>query len=109
MQYDDTGPQVQWRVKAGDPIVKTWDVYVDGVLYNVSGATATGRISESEGGATVATLVMSNPTSTSVKAKYGAGLNTPGVTYWWAIRLILADGATAWRGQGPFIVEPAGV
>ena len=105
--YDDTGPVVPWRVKAGDPIVKTWTVTVDNVPLTVSGATATGRVSESEGGATVQAFTVTYPSASSVKVSYPAGL-TAG-KYWWALRVLMADGVTVYRGQGPLVVEPAGI
>ena len=39
-RYDDTGPEVDWFVKVGDPIVKTWLITdEDGAAVNVSAAT----------------------------------------------------------------------
>jgi hypothetical protein len=39
---------------------------------------------------------------------FSAGLPTAG-TYWWAIRVLMSDGETVYRGQGPLIVEAKGV
>lgn len=107
--YDDTGADVPWRVKAGDPIVKTWTVTVAGVAANLTGATLTGAIRTREDSTLlpVATFTMTGPTSSQVRAAYTPGIAEPGV-YWWAIRVALPSGQV-WRGQGPFVVEPAGV
>jgi hypothetical protein len=54
---------------------------------------------------------MSKPSvtgSNAVKALFSAGLPTAG-TYWWAIRVLMSDGETVYRGQGPLIVETKGV
>lgn len=112
--YDDTGPEVDWFVKAGDPIVKTWLVTDDnGDPVDVSGATLTGAIRTAEDHTLTATasFTMSKPTVTddnAVKALYSAGLSSTG-TYWWAIKVAMADGETVYRGQGRLIIEARGV
>jgi len=107
--YDDTGADVPWRVKAGDPIAKTWTVTVAGSPANLTGATLTGAIRTREDSSltATATFTMTLPTSSQVRAVYAAGIAEPG-SYWWAIRVALPSGEV-WRGQGPFIVESAGV
>lgn len=107
-RYDDSGPEVPWNVKAGDPIVQTWAVTDtnSGAAITVSGATATGKITDIEGSATLYSLTMTYPTASSVKAKYAAGISTPG-RYWWSIRVLMADGETVYRGQGLLTVEAA--
>jgi hypothetical protein len=113
-RYDDTGPEVDWFVKIGDPIVKTWLVTdEDGAAVNVSAATLTGAIRASEDStlSATATFTMSKPSvtgSNAVKALFSAGLPTAG-TYWWAIRVLMSDGETVYRGQGQLIVEAKGV
>jgi hypothetical protein len=113
-RYDDTGPEVEWFVKAGDPIVKTWLVTDEaGVAVDVSAATLTGAIRTSEDSTLTATgtFTMSKPTVTddnAVKALLSAGLSSPG-SYWWAIKVAMSDGETVYRGQGPLIVEAKGV
>jgi hypothetical protein len=116
--YDDTGGGAEWRVKAGDPIAKTWlvtekdDAGVE-VAVDVSGATLTGAIRRLEDSTStaVATFTMSKPAvsgSNAVKALVAAGIAAPG-PYFWAIKVAMGDGETVHRGQGPFIVEPAAV
>ena len=108
-KYDDSGPVVPWVVKAGDPIVKTWTVTVAGSAANLSGATITGAVTTKEaGGTSAATPTMTSPSAGKVKFKVAGGISTPGV-YWWSVRVLLADGETVWRGQGPLNVEAAGV
>ena len=113
-RYDDTGPEVEWFVKVGDPIVKTWLVTDDsGVAVDVSGATLTGAIRTSEDSTltATATFTMSKPAvadDNAVKALLSSGLSTAG-PYWWAIKVAMADGETVYRGQGPLIVEAKGV
>lgn len=109
-EYDDSGPVVPWTVKAGDPIVKTWTVTVAGSTADLTGATLTGyiRTAENAGGSPAYTFTMSSPSAGKVKAKLSSGIATTG-RYWWAIKVALANGETVWRGQGPLIVEPAGV
>jgi hypothetical protein len=107
--YDDTGADVPWRVKAGDPIVKVWTVTVAGVAANLTGATLTGAIRTREDSSldAVGSFTMTLPASGQVRAAYAAGISEPG-TYWWAIRVALPSGEV-WRGQGPLYVESAGV
>lgn len=107
--YDDTGAEVPWRVKAGDPIVKVWTVTVAGTTANLTGATLTGAIRTREDSTLTptASFTMTLPAAGQVRAAYAAGIATPG-SYWWAIRVALPSGEV-WRGQGPLIVEPAGV
>lgn len=112
VRYDDTGPEVEWFVKANDPIVKTWLLTDDNGPVDVSGATLTGaiRATEDHTETAVATFTMSKPTVTddnAVKALYSAGLAAG--TYWWAIKVAMSDGETVLRGQGPLIVEARGV
>jgi hypothetical protein len=111
--YDDTGGVAAWRVKAGDPIVKTWLVTEDTTAVNVSAATLTGAIRRIEDSTStaVATFTMSKPTVTdnnAVKALLSAGIDTPG-TYFWAIKVAMSDSETVYRGQGPLVVEAKGV
>lgn len=116
VRYDDTGPDdVEWFVKIGDPIVKTWLVTNadTGAAVDVSGATLSGaiRTTEDHTVTATATFTMSKPTVTddnAVKALYSAGLSTAG-SYWWAIKVAMADGETVYRGQGRLIVEAKGV
>lgn len=111
VRYDHTGDDdVEWFVKAGDPIVETW-LLTDpdtGSAIDVSGATLSGVVlPERDGTATpAATFTMSKPSvtgSNAVKAKYAAGL-TAG-RYWWAIKVAMSDGETVYRGEGPLVVE----
>lgn len=112
--YDDSGGEVDWYVKAGDPIVKTWLITDDdGAAVDVSAATLTGAIRTSEDSTLTATgtFTMSKPSVTgnnAVKALLSAGVSTPG-TYWWAIKVAMSDAETVYRGQGRLIVEPRGV
>lgn len=115
MAYDDSGPEVDWYVKAGDPVTKTWDITDSdtGAAVDISGATLTGaiRTSEDHTVTATATFTMSKPSvsgNNRVKALLSAGVATPG-TYWWAIKVAMADGETVYRGQGRLIVEPRGV
>lgn len=114
VRYDDSGPEVEWFVKLGDPIVKTWLVTdEDGAAVDVSGATLTGAIRTAEDSTltATATFTMSKPSvsgNNAVKALLSAGLSTVG-TYWWSIKVAMADGETVYRGQGPLIVEAKGV
>lgn len=113
-RYDDSGPEVDWFVKANDPIVKTW-LLTDsdtGAAVDVSGATLTGAIRTAEDHTLTAsaTFTMSKPAvadDNAVKALYAAGLAAG--PYWWAIKVAMADGETVYRGQGRLIVEPRGV
>lgn len=107
-RYDDTGPNVSWQVKVGDPITKTWDIAIDGTPLDISSATCTGAVRASEDSTltAVATFTMTKPSTTSLKA-YHAGISTVG-NYWWAIKVDMGDG-TVYRGQGLLIVEPKGV
>jgi hypothetical protein len=113
-RYDDTGPEVEWFVKLGDPIVKTWLVTDDsGAAVDVSAATLTGAIRASEDSTLTATgtFTMSKPSvsgDNAVKALLSAGISTVG-SYWWAIKVAMSDGETVYRGQGPLIVEAKGV
>lgn len=113
VRYDDTGPEVEWFVKANDPIVKTWLITdEDGAAVDVSGATLTGAIRTAEDSTltATATFAMSKPAvadDNAVKALYAAGLAIG--TYWWAIKVAMADGETVYRGQGILIVEAKGV
>lgn len=113
-RYDDTGPEVDWFVKLGDPIVKTWLVTdEDGAAVDVSAATLTGAIRASEDSSlsATATFTMSKPVvagDNAVKALLSSGISTAG-TYWWAIKVAMSDGETVYRGQGPLIVEAKGV
>lgn len=106
---DRTGGVAPWRVKVGDPIVETFTGAIAGVALDFTGATATGtiRAAESLDASLVATFTMSFPTTASVKASHPAGIAAPG-KHWWAWRIVTADG-TIHRGQGPLVVEPAGV
>lgn len=115
VRYDDTGPDdVEWFVKADDPIVKTWlltDIET-GAAIDVSAATLTGAIRTSEDHTLTATasFTMSKPVvadDNAVKALYADGLSEG--RYWWAIKVAMADGETVYRGQGPLIIEPRGV
>jgi len=114
VRYDDTGDEVEWFVKAGDPISKTWLVTDDdGVAIDVSGATLTGAIRTSEDSTltATATFTMSKPSvsgNNAVKALLSAGISSAG-SYWWAMKVAMADGETVYRGQGPLIVEAKGV
>lgn len=113
--YDDTGPEVTWSVKAGDPITKTW-LITDadtGAAIDVSAATLSGAIRAAEDSdlTATATFTMSKPAvagDNAVKALYSDGIDTPG-TYWWAIRVLMSDSETVYRGQGHLVVEPKGV
>ena len=113
-RYDDTGPEVEWFVKVGDPIVKTWLVTdEDGAAVDVSGATLTGAIRASEDSTltAVGTFTMSKPSvsgDNAVKALLSGGVSTAG-TYWWAIKVAMSDSETVYRGQGPLVVEAKGV
>jgi hypothetical protein len=116
VRYDDTGPEdVPWFVKLGDPISKTWLVTdaSTGAAIDVSGATLTGAIRTAEDSTltATATFTMSKPSvsgSNAVKALLSAGLASAG-SYWWAIKVAMADGETVYRGQGTLIVEAKGV
>ena len=113
-RYDDTGPEVEWFVKLGDPISKTWLITdEDGAAVNVSAATLTGAIRTSEDStlSATATFTMSKPSvsgNNAVKALLSAGMPTAG-TFWWAIKVAMSDSETVYRGQGPLIVEAKGV
>jgi hypothetical protein len=114
-RYDDTGPaNVPWFVKVGDPISKTWLITDEnGAAVDVSGATLTGAIRTGEDSTltATATFTMSKPSvsgNNAVKALLSAGISTVG-SYWWAIRVAMADGETVYRGQGTLVVEAKGV
>lgn len=112
VRYDDTGPDdVEWFVKAGDPVTKTW-LLTDpdtGTAIDVSTATITAVVvnSPTDYGTPVATFTTSKPSVTddnAVKVLLSSGVATVG-RYWWALKVAMADGETVHRGEGPFVVE----
>lgn len=113
VRYDDTGPDdVEWFVKAGDPVSKTWlltDPNDPTQPIDVSTATITAVVvnSATDFGTPVATFTTSKPSvadDNAVKVLLSSGVATVG-SYWWAVKVALADGETVYRGEGPFIVE----
>lgn len=107
MDYTGSDP-TPLSIKAGDPIAVTWTVTAGGAAVDFTGATLTAAVRPREDLSTTAigtsTLTASGSDLTFSNTTHGLDVGR----YWWAVKAVLADG-TIYRGQGPLIVEPAGV